>query len=57
MAIRKQVKEVAQKFTNEPLKLKTDSGVVMALISSIRELNKENERLKKIIDENIISMF
>jgi len=57
MAIRKQVKEVAQKFTNEPLKLKTDSGVVMALISTIRELNRENERLKKIIDENIISMF
>lgn len=57
MAIRKQIKEVAQRFTNEPLELKTDTGIVMALISSIRELNTENERLKKIIDENIMSMF
>ena len=45
MAIRKQVKEMAQEFTSEPLETKTDSGIVMALISVIKELEEANEFL------------
>jgi len=45
MAIRKQVKEMAQEFTSEPLETKTDSGIVMALIIVIKELEEANEFL------------
>ena len=53
MAIRKQVKEMAQEFTNEPLETKTDSGIVMALISVIKELEEANEFLAKELAEKI----
>ena len=53
MAIRKQVKEMAQEYTNEPLETKTDSGIVMALISVIKELEEANEFLAKELAEKI----
>ena len=53
MAIRKQVKEMAQKFTKEPLETKTDSGIVMALISVIRECEEANKFLAKELAETL----
>jgi len=47
MSIKKQVKQKAQKFTGEPLEFKTDSGVVIALISELKFYSNFYEYVKQ----------
>ena len=50
MAIKKHTLELAQKHTDRDLSIMTDSGVVLALISTIKELKREIFKSKEYQD-------